>query len=179
MTHPKTVPAADRRLPYSIRKARPGDLSYIASHLRPADARELEAVYGAVDFLPRLEITAQMSDTVLVVEVKGNPVAAFGFKRFMTDTAAVWCVASDALLDLDRRHVRLSREIVRRWFQVHRNLRQLFNFVSAEGTGHQQWLTALGAEFSPAVPMGDQGRYFHKFVIRRQLPHRKSQHDIV
>jgi hypothetical protein len=168
MTHPKTVPAADRRLPYLIREVRPGDLSYIASRLRPADARELEAVYGAVDFLPRLEITAQMSDTALVLEVKGNPVAAFGFKRFMADTAAVWCVASDALLDLDRRYIRVSRAIVQRWFKVHRNLKQLFNFVSAEGVGNQAWLAALGADLSQAVPMGDQGRLFHKFTICRE-----------
>ncbi len=166
MTTP-TKPSRSR-LPFVIREIRDGDLTFIVENIRSADAQELEAAYGHQDFLPGLEASVAASDEARICELDGDPVAVFGIRRFVTSTAAIFCVATGRVAETDRHLVRQSRRVIGQWFKGRRRLRTMLNYVSAKGIAHQHWLATLGAEFSPAVPMGATGALFHPFAIRRR-----------
>jgi len=152
---------------YVIRELRDGDIQYIAENLRPADARELKAVYGTDDYAKRLEVSAEYSDELFICEAEGKPLAVLGLKATSRHDAAIWCCATRAISSFRRSLVKEGRATIERWFNENPQLRTLVNFTHIGNTANHRWLKAMGAEIFPSEPRGAQGEHFHFFTIER------------
>lgn len=153
---------------YVIRELRDGDIQYIADNLRPADARELKALYGTTDYQHRLRVSADLSEQLFVCEAEGKPLAVFGMTHTTQHDAAIWCCATGAVSRFRRSFVKEAREVIVRWFQENPQLRTLLNYTHVGNTMHRRWLKSLGAKFSPSEPMGARKEHFCFFAIGRQ-----------
>lgn len=151
-----------------IRGLKSRDLEYLADNLRNADKQELAAASGDLNFLSRLSVSAELSDSVKVVEAEGVPLLVFGTAAISKDTKAVWLVGTKRINTYSRAMVEEARQVLRHWFEGDSNLLRLMNFTYAKNKLHHKWLRALGAEIMPAEPVGTRGALFHPFEIRRE-----------
>ncbi|QGG92856.1 hypothetical protein GH983_21325 [Agrobacterium sp. MA01] len=157
-----------KRPSFLIRSLKPGDLEYLADHLRNADKQELAAASGHSNFLSRLSVSAELSDSLKVVEAEGVPLLIFGTAAITRDTKAVWLVGTKRINAFSRAMVEEARQVLRNWFEDDTGLLRLMNFTYAKNKLHHRWLEALGAEIMPAEPLGTRGALFHPFEIRRK-----------
>ena len=153
---------------YTIRSIEPGDLQYLADHLREADKAELEAASGNRDFLSRLSMSVDLSEQVQVVEADDVPVLLFGIAAMNDDTKAIWCVGTETMIRFRRALVEDADKIIAGWFEVHPMVQRLVNVTYTQNQAHHAWLRMLGAVIHPAEPMGPQGALFHPFEIKRE-----------
>ncbi len=161
-----TNPSTNTR-PFTIRELRPGDLEYIAAHLRPSDARELRATYGTTDYFERLTVSAAHTEELHVCEADGKPLAVFGIVPTTMYAAGIWFSGTTAMTKLRRHFVRESRAVINRWFEQRPELRTMMNFTHAENRMHHRWLQSVGGELFESEPRGANGEMFRLFTIRR------------
>ena len=151
---------------YVIREVRDGDLPFLAANLRAADARELVATYGNVDFLTGLTQSAQFSHDLALCEGDGLPMVLWGLHNLNPATALIWCCATPLVTKFRVPFIRESRAVIRRWFEGSET-QTLFNFSHSANTLHHRWLRSCGATVLPEVTYGPLGEPFSPFVIRR------------
>lgn len=157
-----------KRQSFLIRPVKAGDLEYLAENLRNSDKQELAAASGHRNFLSRLSVSAELSESVKVVEAEGVPLLIFGTAAISQDTKAVWLVGTKRVTAYSRAMVEEARRVVRQWFSETPALVRLVNFTYAKNRLHHRWLEALGAVILPVEPVGTQGALFHPFEIRRE-----------
>lgn len=151
-----------------IRPATSKDVAYIASNLRPADLRELEAFKGPdADPLDVLTIDAS-STSECYVGIGENPLVLFGINITLPSSAFVWAIATPEVSQYSHRFLRGSREVIKHWFETYKDLEVLSNYTYAENTEHHRWLRWCRADLaSEAVPYGPLKAPFLPFTILR------------
>lgn len=142
-----------------IAPASAASMLYVAEHLREADVLELKAAYGeGVDVLTRLVRSYRSSAEVWVGSVDGVPTAIFGYVK-MAHVGVPWMVATDDFK-------KSARSSIRHWYPLLDHINQqcpiLLNYVHAENGDAIRWLTYMGFNLLPSVPMGNSR--FHPFV---------------
>lgn len=163
---------AAKEAPYVIRPVGEGDLSYLANHLRPEDARELKATYGHSEFLDVLTNAVALSEEAQVaVTAEGHPAMLWGIVPFSRRASLAWGCGTPELFKHTRGVVLHSRETIKRWFVERPSIEYLTNFTHSDNRKHHHWLEWCGAELFPATPMGPLGELFRPFLIRRTKYH--------
>ena len=153
---------------YVIRELCDGDLEYIADNLRSADARELNAVYGATDYADRLSVSAAYSQQLFICEADGKPLAVYGMAHTSGHDAVIWCCATRAISRFRLSFAKEARAVIFRWFQENPDLKALVNFTHVGNTANHRWLKSIGAEIAPSEPQAAKGEHFHFFTIGRE-----------
>lgn len=153
---------------YVIREARETDLPHLASSLRGADAREVFATWGKPHPLAALQSSFRYSEEALVAaDASDTPFVIWGRSEFSVKTQLIWCLATPAVSKWRVPFIRVSRDVLRKWFQENPELQSLFNYSHSANTLHHKWLRSVGATIFPPIPMGPLGENFSPFVIKR------------
>lgn len=147
-----------------VRAYQIGDADYLAPRLRERDRAEVAAASGR-DPLSALMYSAEHSDLLCtVVDAGGRPVGMFGASAVDDDSASVWLLGSDALVQPPLRREFL-REGGRFLDHLHAFRPLLFNYVDARNTVHIRWLKWVGFTFIKLHQhYGVEQRPFWEFV---------------
>lgn len=154
------------RRSYIIRPLREGDLRFIADNLRTADAVELRAIYGDLDFMPRLQFSADSSTEVFVAEADDQPFAVFGVAIVADRTGILWSCGTSAVSRFGRQIIEDGTMYVRGFFQKWPNLETLICVSHESNQVHHRWLKAIGAERGAPIALPDTGERFVPFLIK-------------
>lgn len=153
---------------YVIRKAREGDLPHLAFNLRGADAREVIATTGKALFLgPLADSYNHSEETLVAADADDKPFVIWGRAEYSAKANLIWCLATPAVSKWRVPFVRVSRQVLRKWFQENPELQSLFNYSHSANTLHHKWLRSVGATIFPPIPMGPLEENFSPFVIKR------------
>ncbi len=153
---------------YVIREARESDLPHLAFNLRGADAREVIASWGNLNFLGALTASYRNSEEVLVAaDAEDKPFVIWGRCEEGRKSHLIWCLATPAVSQWRVPFVRVSRQVLRKWFQENPELQVLFNYSHSANTLHHKWLRSVGATIFAPVQMGPLGENFSPFLIKR------------
>ncbi len=154
------------RRSYIIRPLREGDLRFIADNLRTADAVELRAIYGDLNFMPRLQFSVDSSAEVFVAEAGGQPFAVFGIAIVADRTGILWSCGTSAVSRFSRQIIEDGTMYVRGCFRKWPSLETLICASHESNRVHHRWLTAIGAERCAAIALPDTGERFIPFLIK-------------
>jgi hypothetical protein len=146
------------------------DLRYIAAHLRPADALEIEA-YGFESPMSAFLAAIDCEGRVHVLrDQHERPVCLYGLHRTGQGFNAPWMMGT-TLINSHRRDF---------WLHSQRAIREfdqeglpLFNFVHRENDAALAWLSRLGFEIHYDEPVTEHtGAVFYPFErTTNVLPH--------
>lgn len=143
------------------------DLSYVASRLRPEDEREAACQFE--QFSPALLATVSLKDHAYVVEVDGNPEAAFG--ACSTAHRGLWVAWSWGSVRMWRA-VPLITQFVRAVMIpdiIAQGCWRCEARAMAENTGAHRWLKRMGATERADLPgWGKNGEEFTLFDWTRK-----------
>lgn len=147
----------------TIRPARPEDISFIASRMRPADVAEVAASCGDTPESALQQSFELSIQPLTAVDAVGKPVCMFGVGRTPDPhVGCVWLLGTEAV---DRERVsflRLSKRLTR---QFHAEYPVLMNCVDERNTVHIRWLRWLGYHFLARHPeWGQAKRPFLEFA---------------
>ena len=149
----------------ATREAARADVLYVASRLREADRRELEAAsrMSCEDAL----LTSWLSSDYAVSGIGSDcmPLALFGYRRLGVSGAVPWCACTErvqfSVSPADARFfLRISREVAQ---QLEFKFSSQKNYVMDEHTAAKRWLRALGYKLCAPEPYGPFGVLFCKF----------------
>jgi len=140
------------------------DLDYLAENMRECDVDEvwasdnltpLEALYGGFE-----------ESTFCCTVENGNPIAIFGVSSdsLFSNNAAVWLLATDQLVKIQRRFLRYSRYFIDRMLERYP---YLHNQVDARNKKSIKWLKMCGAHIDEPKPFGAEQKPFRYFYFKR------------
>ena len=148
-----------------VRRPIPGDAERLGGNLRGADLEEIRAAQPGKD--PRAVLRAGFESTpnLRVVEIEGEPAAAFGVVPDPTPgypkVGLVWMVGSPALYLYWREFARRSRPLLA---EASLGYDLIWNVVHERNVRHVEWLRRLGFTFFRKVPIN--GHQFIEFAKR-------------
>jgi hypothetical protein len=147
-----------------VRDAVGSDVALLKGRLRRKDAEEVLALGADVE--SELAESFARSRQRYTIERRGVPLAMFGIlpETVLGDRAVVWLLGTDDLAQIKKTFVRGTGIFLRRFLEEYP---VLYNAVPASYTQAIRWLTAFGARFEPAAPLGPRGELFRRFVIWR------------
>ena len=152
---------------YELREPTDADIAYLSWNLRASDVKEVYATCGHLDILRALEISTRNSPEVTVGIGDGKARIIFGIKPYGANSALIWALATPEIKNYRTAFLRLSRQIIKGWFEDYPEVHTMFNFTHADNHTHQRWLKWCSAELLPVTPWGALGELFHPFVIHR------------
>lgn len=136
----------------------------LAPRMRAADVDEVWAA-RRVEPLDALLVSMRGSDVAICGLADGIPRAAFGARKGTSLSHGVGWALGDAWLDS---HPLTFWRYSLHWRdQLLARFGSLRNVVDARNTASIRWLTRLGAEWRPAVPVGEDKLPFLPFILRR------------
>lgn len=145
----------------TVRDAILEDAAVLASRLRAADLRELEAVTTKTP-QQAIEEGIKAGQAYTAVLSTGEIVAVFGVAPTIEPRlGAVWLLASDDILKIRLTFLRHSRAWLSHLFSKYS---LLGNYVDARNELHVSWLKWLGFRFLRKAPLGRNGEEFYEFV---------------
>jgi len=152
-----------------VRPAVPGDVAYIAEHIRGDDRMELEAG-GHTDPLACLIECYERTERPFTGVWDDKPCALFGIVRtrhrafvdgafLQRGIGAPWLLGTDGIIEARWQFARESRK----WLDVVSDGYDLLeNHVHSRNIVHIRWLKWLGFTFGPEIPY-PSGETFHRF----------------
>ena len=146
-----------------VQRATAQDACRIASRLRDADRRELEASTRAAPVQVLIDGVNE-SDAYTVKTPDGTPCAIFGTRDSgYTESGVVWMLGTDDLTTNSKTFLRFSK----RWLdELHKKYRLLYNVIDARNDVHLRWLNWMGFEFVEEIPK--YGIERRKFILFRR-----------
>lgn len=94
------------------------------------------------------------------VLLDGQVVFMYGVGNAGNGVGVPWMLASPLLSKVRKQFIRECREGLEEMSQGYKILR---NVAWSKNDEHIRWLTWLGFQFNPAVPMGPDGELYHEF----------------
>lgn len=148
-----------------LRPVEPGDIAYVASRMREADASE---VWAAGHYTPGGALAAGVESSgrnCCTVTLDGIPVAILGMSKpsLLSTTGIPWMLGTDDLLRCKRDILTEGRRIVDAMLC---ECDYLVNAVHVDNTASIRWLKWLGFTFREAAPYGKEKQMFHIFEMR-------------
>ncbi|MAU02231.1 MAG: hypothetical protein CL608_34265 [Anaerolineaceae bacterium] len=151
-----------------IRMADPTDAERVASNLRRADRREMDAVLGSgCDRAAALLYGIENSYYPFTACINGKPVSIFGAipDPIHSYIGGVWMMGTDDMVKNKKLFIRHSRPALD---EVFKPFRLLWNCVDKRNTVHIRWIRWMGFSFLRTIPhFGEQGRPFMEFAKLR------------
>jgi hypothetical protein len=145
-----------------VRLAEPGDAAALATRLREADVREIDAATGEQP-LEALVRCVAASDPCYAI-VADAVVALFGVVPDGQERGIVWLVGSD---DIWRHAMTFARNSHAWVARLHERYRILWNFVDARNEIHLRWLSWCGFVIHRRIEEHGVGRRpFYEFSSR-------------
>lgn len=146
-----------------VREARDSDVQSLGHRLREADEKEVIAS-GNENGEAALRQSAARSTLCYTVDIDGTPVAMFGIvpQSLVGESANVWFLGAPEMSRIKKTFVKRSRQVIARFLVEYP---VLWSAVDCRYVSSISWLRSCGAQFGPAVKMGDT--HFLPFVIRR------------
>lgn len=128
------------------------DALYIADNLRPADAKEIEAMVGSDDYKESLIEGFYYSVQPMTLHVDGKPAAMFGVVPAQEGEGCVWLLGTPAIEEVPLSFLRKSKPHLA---QLMEDYDFLFNYAHKENHLHLKWLKWLGFDISEPVESSD------------------------
>jgi hypothetical protein len=147
-------------------KITPSDVRYIASHMRAADRREVEAASGLSTFKVLKEGIKLSALSGVVRSPAGLPLAIMGVVNVAPGAGSIWLLGTDGIVTHKRMLHKLAKIVLPK---LHAMWPTLGNIVDARNTVHIRWLKAMGFQFSAPVTAGVASLPFLPF--HRTVPH--------
>lgn len=121
-----------------------GDVEYVASRLREADLREIQAVTGETP-LAALNNGRENSQPCLTGIYRNEPICIFGVIPASDSQAIIWLLGTDRIEAARKPFLRLTREFISEWSQQYS---KLYNIVDSRNTTHIRCLEWAGCVFT-------------------------------
>lgn len=153
----------------TFRAPAPGDVEYLAAHMRMADRVELAAINRVpAEALERAVRTSTLCWTVLAGD---ELLCMFGVAplrswSLLEDTGSPWFLGTEGVFAHRRPFISEPAAYIRRMLDAYP---RLVNFVHAENQHSVRWLRRLGFTVEPAQPWGPNGAPFHRFEMTRDV----------
>lgn len=145
----------------------PGDLRYIADHLKQSTRKEIVGLTGP-NILLELEHCVRASDVSVECRIDNVPVAVFGIIRtnpFFPE-GVVWFVTTEETQNNKIYTAKQSKKIIRSWLH---DWERLYNWVDEGNVQTINWLKWLGATVYPPEPKGISTMKYCYFEFRKQV----------
>jgi len=148
-----------------VRESIQDDVVQLSKNMRESDKAEIWASNHLTPF-EALDKGLENSSFCLTVE-NGRPIAMFGTscESLIASRAAVWLLASDDLVKIQRRFLRYSRTFIDIMLSRYPYLE---NYVDVRNKKSITWLKLCGATIEEPVPYGVEQMMFSHFYFRRE-----------
>lgn len=147
------------------RQAEPGDIDYVAAHMREADKIELKAT-GLYDPKEALELSLEKSSHAWTAFHCGNPHIMWGVvpASIMTRDGICWMLSTEHAEKDWMLWVRLVRPSLHQMLDEYPTL---FNFVDSRNTKTLRWAKWVGFRVDDPIEYGPLRRQFHRITLER------------
>lgn len=137
-------------------------LNEFLKDMRKADIEEISALRN--DIHKELEESLMNSSVAIkVLSPDDKPLCIYGVTEIKgVEGYLIWCVGTNELMKYKKSFVKMSKHILGNWKKQYGIM---YNCVSVDNKKAIAWLKYLGATFSEPFPVGEDDKYFMKFVL--------------
>ena len=147
-----------------VRRAEIGDGTELFPNLRTADKKEIIAAHGNIQ-KETLEDGIRTSDECWAVVLEDETIALYGYRETDDNSAYVWMLGSEKLLDIRWQFLRATRNTIK---QIIKKYDSLWSLSYAKNTVHSDWYKWAGFKVMDTFNAGPFSLPFNYILLSKE-----------
>ena len=148
----------------TVRRAEIGDGAALFPNLRPADKREILAGTGEL-LQSTLDDGIRTSEECWAVVLEDETIALYGYRETDDNSAYVWMLGSEKLLDIRWQFLRATRNTIK---QIIKKYDSLWSLSYAKNTAHSDWYKWAGFKVMDTIDAGPFDLPFNYILLTKE-----------